>query len=302
MKKTSILIMGAALLSLLSAGSCRMFRKTELKTEIDTMSYYFGMSRAEGIMAYLQNQAGVDTSHIDAFYEGLRYGNKHYSPSDVAYMEGIRVAQLINNQWIDGLNREVFSGDSSLTVNRTAVLAGFYHGVKQTGNDMQIIHAQTYSHAKIEKLKNEFKQQKYAEQIAVNRKFLEDNAARPGVVTAGSGLQYEIIKAGADAETGSGAVSGAVRRPENNSSVQVNYRGTLIDGTEFDSSYKTGKPARFRVNQVIRGWTEALQLMSVGSKWKLYIPQELGYGAADQSNIPPYSTLIFEVELVEIDK
>ncbi|MDR3252467.1 MAG: FKBP-type peptidyl-prolyl cis-trans isomerase [Tannerella sp.] len=285
MKRISILIVSAALLS---AGSCKMFRKTELKSEIDTMSYYFGMSRAEGIKNYLQNQAGVDTSHIDAFYKGLQYGSKHYSPEDVAYLEGMRIAQLINNQWVNSLNREVFAGDSGYTVNRAAILAGFYHGVKQT-NDLQMIHAQSYSQGKIEKFKNEFKQQKYADKIAANLKFLADNKGRQGVVATASGLQYEIITAGEG------------QKPESTSSVKVNYRGTLIDGTEFDSSYKTDKPAQFRVNQVIKGWTEALLMMPAGSKWKLYIPQELGYGSNEQGNIPPYSTLIFEVELVSID-
>ena len=84
--------------------------------------------------------------------------------------------------------------------------------------------------------------------------------------------------------------------------VKVNYRGTLIDGTEFDSSFKRNEPAKFRVNQVIKGWTEALQLMPVGSKWKLYIPQELAYGEREAGQIKPFSTLVFEVELVGIEK
>ena len=96
---------------------------------------------------------------------------------------------------------------------------------------------------------------------------------------------------------------GKGEKPTENSQVKVHYRGTLIDGTEFDSSYARNEPATFRANQVIPGWTEALQLMPVGSKWMLYIPQELGYGNREAGDvIKPFSTLIFEVELLEIVK
>jgi len=103
-------------------------------------------------------------------------------------------------------------------------------------------------------------------------------------------LQYKIIKEG----------NGAV--PTDSSKVKVNYKGTLIDGTQFDSSYDRKEPTTFRANQVIKGWTEALTMMPVGSKWELYIPQELAYGAREAGQIKPFSTLIFEVELVGIEK
>ena len=105
-----------------------------------------------------------------------------------------------------------------------------------------------------------------------------------------SGLQYKIIKEG----------NGAI--PTDSSKVKVNYKGTLIDGTQFDSSYDRKEPTTFRANQVIKGWTEALTMMPVGSKWELYIPQELAYGAREAGQIKPFSTLIFEVELVGIEK
>jgi FKBP-type peptidyl-prolyl cis-trans isomerase len=119
--------------------------------------------------------------------------------------------------------------------------------------------------------------------------FLAANKTKPGVVTLPSGLQYKILKEG----TGP--------KPAATDSVTVNYRGTLLDGTEFDSSYKRGQPATFPVNRVIKGWTEALQLMPVGSKWELYIPADLAYGAAGAGgDIGPNATLIFEVELLSI--
>jgi FKBP-type peptidyl-prolyl cis-trans isomerase len=121
--------------------------------------------------------------------------------------------------------------------------------------------------------------------------FLQENKAREGVKTTESGLQYEIITEG----------TGEI--PKDTDRVRVHYHGTLIDGTVFDSSVDRGEPATFGVNQVIKGWTEALQLMPVGSKWKVYIPAELAYGERGAgSDIGPNSTLIFEVELLEIVK
>jgi FKBP-type peptidyl-prolyl cis-trans isomerase FklB len=120
-------------------------------------------------------------------------------------------------------------------------------------------------------------------------KFLEENAKRPGVTVLPSGLQYEIIKAG----------SGPM--PKATDKVTTHYHGTLIDGTVFDSSVERGEPATFPVNGVIKGWIEALQLMPVGSKWKLFIPHDLAYGDRGAgASIQPFSTLVFEVELLEI--
>ena len=123
----------------------------------------------------------------------------------------------------------------------------------------------------------------------IGKKFLEENKAKEGVVTIESGLQYKIIKAGEG------------EKPKSNSQVVVHYRGTLIDGTEFDSSYSRGEPATLGVNQVIRGWQEALQLMPVGSKWQIYVPSNLAYGERGAGgSIKPNSTLIFDIELLEI--
>jgi len=120
-------------------------------------------------------------------------------------------------------------------------------------------------------------------------KFLQDNAAKEGVVTLPSGLQYLVLNPGDGAKPGPTTM------------VTVHYEGSLVNGKVFDSSYKRGKPATFGVHQVIRGWTEALQLMPVGSKWRLFIPAELGYGARGAGgSIPPNATLVFDVELLSI--
>ena len=128
-----------------------------------------------------------------------------------------------------------------------------------------------------------------AENIEKGKSFLEENAKRPGVVTLPSGLQYELI------------TEGNGKKPSATDRVKCHYEGTLIDGTLFDSSIKRGETAIYCVNQVIKGWVEALQLMTEGAKWKLFIPSELAYGAQQAGEmIPPHSTLIFEVELIEV--
>jgi FKBP-type peptidyl-prolyl cis-trans isomerase FklB len=287
MKRISFITIAVAIVCLL--GACSKIAPKSLKNDVDTMSYFFGYARTEGIMNYLSVQAGVDTAYMDDFYRGFKDGVKHYSAKDVAYLEGKRIAVMINNQWVESLNREVFMGDSTQTVNRKAMLAGFYQGVKHN-DQTYLFNAQTVSNTKMNELKEFYRKKKYAESIVANEKFLSDNKAKEGVKVTPSGLQYKIITEG----------KGEI--PVDSSKVKVNYRGTLIDGTEFDSSYKNNKPASFHVNHLIKGWTEALKLMPVGSKWELYIPQEIAYGSAEQGNIPPYSTLIFEMELLEIEK
>lgn len=129
----------------------------------------------------------------------------------------------------------------------------------------------------------------HAANIEQGKAFLDENKKRPNVVTLPSGLQYEVL------------VEGKGKRAKATDRVKCHYEGTLIDGTLFDSSVKRGQPATFGVNQVIPGWVEALQLMPEGSKWKLYIPSDLGYGAQGAGEmIQPHSTLIFEVELLEV--
>ncbi|MCK4503457.1 MAG: FKBP-type peptidyl-prolyl cis-trans isomerase [Desulfuromonadales bacterium] len=132
-------------------------------------------------------------------------------------------------------------------------------------------------------------QAEIAAAAAVDKDYLVENSKKDGVVTLASGLQYEVIKAGNGAQ------------PTADATVEVHYRGTLVDGTEFDSSYSRGKPASFPVNRVIAGWTEALQLMKEGAKWQLVIPGSLAYGAAGSPpTIKPDATLIFEVELLQV--
>ena len=149
------------------------------------------------------------------------------------------------------------------------------------------------SHSEAQAVVNEhFKklaEEAYAQNKASGEAFLAENAKKEGVVTLPSGLQYQVI------------AEGAGKKPTATDRVQCHYEGTLIDGTIFDSSIKRGEPAVFGVNQVIKGWVEALQLMQEGAKWRLYIPYDMAYGEHGAGEmIPPYSALIFDVELIKV--
>lgn len=149
------------------------------------------------------------------------------------------------------------------------------------------------THTEAQKVVSEYFQklaeEEYAKVKAEGEAFLAANAKKEGVVTLASGLQYEVL------------VAGNGKKPKATDRVRCHYEGTLIDGTLFDSSVRRGEPAVFGVSQVIAGWVEALQLMGEGSKWRLYIPQDMAYGAHGAGeNIPPYSALIFDVELIEV--
>lgn len=141
----------------------------------------------------------------------------------------------------------------------------------------------------MQKVEQEAAELESAANLKEGAAFLEANGAKEGVVTTESGLQYKVITKGTGA------------KPSTESTVEVHYAGRLLDGTEFDSSIKRGVPVKFGVTQVIPGWTEALQLMSEGSKWELYIPADLGYGSGGQGPIGPNSVLVFEVELLKAD-
>lgn len=151
-----------------------------------------------------------------------------------------------------------------------------------------------YNYEEADQIIQNFVQKLSEDKFAANKEqgeaFLGENKSKEGVVTTASGLQYEVIS------------EGAGQKPSANDTVEVHYHGTLIDGTVFDSSVQRGETATFGVGQVIKGWTEALQLMNVGSKYRLYIPQDLAYGAHPHPGGPiqPYMTLVFDVELIAI--
>lgn len=289
MKKVTLmmaLVAGAGLVSCTAQSP-----KANLKTDVDSLSYAIGMARTEGLTQYLTQQLNVDTAYMADFIKGFTEGAAKGEKRDLAYMAGLQIGQMVGKQWVEGFNHQIFGEDSTQTISRENMLAGFIAGVTGKSALMTKEDASAYMQTGMETVKAKTLEKKYADNKEAGEKFLAENKNKEGVQTTPSGLQYKVITEG----------KGEV--PADTSKVKVNYRGTLIDGTEFDSSYKRNEPTTFRANQVIKGWTEALTMMPVGSKWELYIPQELAYGARETGGeIKPFSTLIFEVELVAIEK
>lgn len=265
--------------------------KANLKNDVDTLSYSIGMAQTQGLKDYLTGRLGVDTAYMAEFIKGLEEGA--YAREDkqkAAYYAGIQIGQQIGNQMMKGINREVFGNDSTQTISLDNFLAGFISGVTGKGGLMTVENAQTMAQRKMEALKAATMEKEYGPNKKAGEDFLAKNAKKEGVKILDGGVQYEVLTEG----------TGEV--PADTSKVKVHYRGTLLDGTEFDSSYKRNEPTTFRANQVIKGWTTALTHTPVGSKWKVYIPQDQAYGARETGQIKPFSMLTFEIELISIEK
>ncbi len=285
------IVMFAAIAAVAGLASCTsQAPKANLKSEIDSLSYMMGITNTQGLQDFAEQRLGVDSANWADFMKGVEEGIHKISKKEKAYTAGVQIGQQVGGDMIENIGRQLFGNDSTQTLSKDNFLAGFLAALKS--NSLTLMpEAKEYVDTHTEAIKAKALEEKYGENKAAGIKFLEENKTKEGVVTTESGLQYKVIKAG----------KGEV--PTSTSTVKVNYKGTLIDGTEFDSSYKRNAPATFRADQVIKGWTEALTMMPVGSKWELYIPQELAYGARETGGqIKPFSTLIFEVELLGIDK
>ena len=284
------IVLFAAIAAATGLASCTaQAPKANLKSEIDSLSYMMGITNTQGLMDFASQRLGVDSAQYADFIKGIQAGISQTAKSEKAYIAGIQIGQQLSGDMFQNINSQLFGNDSTQTLSKDNFLAGFFEALKGAGVSME--DAKQFVQTRTEAIKAKALEEKYGENKAAGEKFLAENKTKEGVVTTESGLQYKIIKAG----------KGEI--PTKESTVKVNYKGTLIDGTEFDSSYKRNAPATFRADQVIKGWTEALTMMPVGSKWELYIPQELAYGARETGGqIKPFSTLIFEVELLEIEK
>lgn len=288
MKNLNI-FMAVTFVAAFAFSSCDSNNKEELPkltSEIDSLNYAFGVANGDGIKSYYLKDDTTNTA-IKSLLEGLKDGMK--GDIDPKYAElsdlGTKIGSSLKEQEKSGL-----MGDSTLKVNIELVKQGLVNGLKGSSIQMTPAAAQDYVNTTMKTLQ----EKKMAEQFAPNKKagelFLAENAKKAGVITTASGLQYEIIKKG----------TGSI--PTINDKVKVHYHGTLIDGSVFDSSVERKEPITFPVTGVIKGWTEALQLMPVGSKYKIYVPQNLAYAEADRGQIKPFSMLIFEVELLSIEK
>lgn len=301
-----------------------------IQTANDSILYAYGVSLAEqGLEQYLmQLKVIADTTEVSSEYNNLiagatdpkektRLGNElkakldsinisntqniemllkgiserlQASDQNFAYSKGLEVGDQLNRMTVE-FSKQVLGNDESAELNKEAILLGLTNAIKKQPllipNSNEMVQARINA---LQEKEQEAKKAASAEIIAKGDKFMAENATKEGVVTLPSGLQYKVIT------QGTGAIPTAGDR------VRVNYHGTLIDGKVFDSSVDRGEPITFGVTQVIPGWTEALQMMPVGSKWILYVPYNLAYGDRDGGPIPAYSNLIFEVELLDIEK
>lgn len=262
-----------------------------LKSSSDSLSYASGMAMTNGLMPYLQKQLGVDTAYMADFVRG--FNDMIANGSDAkqrAYSAGMQIAMQLQGPMLEGLDKELADCPDSLV--RPLVYRGFTDALTNDTNVYKTLtEAEKVFQQKRESNRAAKEERLYGPNREAGKKFLADNAKKEGVVALPSGLQYKVLTKG----------TGEV--PQRTDKVLVNYEGRLIDGTVFDASAKHGdKPASFRADQVIKGWTEALTMMPVGSKWQLFIPYELAYGERNMGQIKPFSTLIFDVELVGIDK
>ena len=285
-KSTALMVLAAAALA--SCGQSGT-PKANMKSDIDTLSYMVGVSNSQGLKDYVVGRLGVDTTYMADFIKGIKEGMKNTSDKEKAYMAGMQIGQQVSGDMYEAINNQLFAGDSTTTMSKENFLAGFIAAVEENSL-VAPDSASMYVRTKSEEIKTKALEAKYGEYKKENEEFLANNKSKDGIKVTESGLQYRIIKEG----------KGEI--PTKTSRVKVHYKGTMIDGTEFDSSYERKEPTTFRADQVIKGWTEALTMMPVGSKWELYIPQELGYGSREAGKIKPFSTLIFEVELISIEK
>jgi len=287
MKKLNI-FMAVALVAAFAFSSCdsNKAKMPTLKTQLDSLNYAFGLANGDGIKNYYIKGDSAQKS-IKALLAGLNEGMKGKIEKGSTEMVdlGTKIGSSLKDQQKSGL-----MGDSTLKVDIKLIKQGLINGLRGSKVQMTPVQAQEYLQKTMTALQSKKMEKLYGGNKVAGEKFLAENAKKAGVKTTPSGLQYEVIKMG----------NGPL--PTDTNSVKVNYHGTLIDGTVFDSSIERKTPITFKVNQVIKGWTEALKLMPVGSKFKLYVPQELAYAGADRGKIKPFSMLIFEVELISIEK
>lgn len=280
--------MAVALVAAFAFSSCNSnkAKMPTLKTQLDSLNYAFGLANGDGIKNYYIKGDSAKKS-IKALLDGLNEGMKGKIDKENGEITdlGTKIGTSLKDQKKKGL-----MGDSTLSVDINLIKQGLINGLRGSKIQMTPQQAQEYLQKTMTALQAKKMEKQYGPNKLAGEKFLADNAKKPGVITTADGLQYQVIKKG----------NGPL--PTDTSKVKVDYEGTLIDGTVFDSSIARKSPVVFEVSKVIKGWTEALKLMPVGSEYKIYIPQELAYGSREQQKIKPFSVLIFDVKLISIEK
>lgn len=296
MKKMFFAAMAATLL----LGACNKpgASKVNLKTDVDTLSYALGLVNSptdEQIKMYLM-QAGSDSAYVEQFFKGMKEGlSAGADKKQTAYQLGLQSGMQIRNQMMTGLEHQVFAGDSTRHLSIKNFLLGQNDHRKgqsalrgENGLEMQPQELQAMLMNLVNTMTAKSNEKMYGPKKKASEDFMANVAKQPGVQKLASGVCYKVLTEG----------KGEV--PTADQMVEVEYEGRLIDGTVFDAS--KGQPAKFPCNQVIKGWTEALTHMPVGSEWEVYIPWDLAYGERESGPIPPYSALVFKIKLISAAK
>lgn len=289
MKKNFFAMMLVAAVALASCGNAGKPGKTTFNDEVDTVSYSIAMARTNGFISYLSGQMGVDTAYmkdfVKGFCEGAAAGD---NASKKAYVAGLQIGQSEMGQVFTSISSELFGEESGKTLNKDNYMNAFIAGATGDFSVMSRDSATVLSERLYNYLIENKNELLYGENRIAGEEYLKNKAQEEGVVALESGVLYKVITEG----------NGEIPGPKDK--VTVKYKGSLVDGTVFDS---TTEGIDLNVNGVIKGWTEILQMMPVGSKWEIFIPYELGYGEKGAGqDIKPYSALIFEIELMGIKK
>lgn len=280
--------------------SCGQSTKADLKNDVDTVSYAIGQLNGSQLKMFAIQQQGIDSLYFDDFVKGMREailatGDK----KNAAYMKGL----ALGAQMAEGMNRQIFMGDSATHLSYQNLVAGLMAGLN---NDSTVFSneklmatidpmVQAIQQKLMAKKNAEIEKEnsvKYKANKEAGEKFIAENAKKEGVKTLPSGVQYKVIKEG----------NGA--KPQDGAMVKLNYEGKTIDGKVFDSSYERGQAMQMSLAKgaLIDGFREALLNMPVGSTWEVYIPADKAYGGRQQGPIQPFSALIFKLELLGIEE
>lgn len=285
MKFRSMLVVALAATLSFSAFAAKKTKKNNKKVAQPVMvkpvsptdfSYAAGVAQSASLAQFLAQRSGVDSAHIKDFVEGL---SKEVSADEAAKLRALLASIDIKKQMpqiVQSMNQQATGKGDTTYVDATIFLKGLTEGLLKSNT------LSADSATKIEQQQYDYHTQQLKTR---NADFLKNYAKQKGVKSTPSGLLYKVIKEG----------DGAM--PTDTSEVEVHYEGKLVDGTVFDSSYKRGETATFAVNQVIKGWSEAVKLMKVGAEYEVCLPYEIAYGERGTRGIPPYSTLIFKIEL-----
>jgi len=287
MKKKQLIIF--SLLLTLSIGTIKSQGTVKLETCSDSIAYAIGTLQSQHLINPAMNMGKEQRA---MFLKGLMEAQRATEADSLqkAYYVGLTQGLNFVDESVSAFNENIFQEEKDMYIKKEVLLAGLADGVLQNGNKLKIDTLDTFLNRAIEKIQVDVKAKKYAENKKASEEFLAKNKKKKGVKTLPSGLQYKVITAGKG------------EKPKEDDTVEVHYKGTLTDGTEFDSSYSRNETFKTGLKGVIKGWTEVLQLMPVGSKWEIYIPSSLAYEDNEMGNIKPFSTLIFQIELIGIEK